>query len=184
MKNRRCVIAQCVLPGLLLTSFLNGCSALQRHSRTGSRDHAFIVYWPPAENSKQLRLAVKDLIDMKGVVTTAGSEYVATTSPPASREAQCLELARERNAQIRGKTNHTEFAGPVVARTKYLEPPGTARMANTNLFQEVRQAVRRWLSKLEWPTLLLERIRRGPFAFPPLVAAFTGLKKPLSPLPS
>jgi hypothetical protein len=99
MKNRHCGIAQCVLPGLLLIILLNGCSALQRHSRTGTRDHAFIVYWPPAQNSKQLRLAVKDLIDMKGVVTTAGSEYVATTSPPASQDAKCLELARERTSR-------------------------------------------------------------------------------------
>src|SRR6202165_4688351 len=110
MKNRHCRVAQCVLPGLLLVSFFSGCSVLERHSRTGTPDHAFIVYWPPPENSKQLRLAVKDLIDMKGVVTTAGSEYVAKTSAPASQDAKCLELARERNVQIVGKTNLTEFA--------------------------------------------------------------------------
>jgi len=123
MKNRHCGIAQCVLPGLLLMILLNGCSALQRHSRTGTRDHAFIVYWPAAENSKQLRLAVKDLIDMKGVVTTAGSEYVATTSPPASQDAQCLELARERNVQIVGKTNLTEFAVTVSGKNEYFGTP-------------------------------------------------------------
>jgi amidase len=123
MKNRRCVIAQCVLPGLLLMSFFSGCSALQRHSRTGTRDHAFIVYWPPPENSKQLRLAVKDLIDMKGVVTTAGSEYVATTSPPAAQDAKCLELARERNVAIVGKTNLTEFAVTVSGKNNYFRTP-------------------------------------------------------------
>jgi amidase len=123
MRNRHCGIAQCVLPGLLLMILLNGCSALQRHSRTGTRDHAFIVYWPPAENSKQLRLAVKDLIDMKGVVTTAGSEYVATTSPPASQDAKCLELARERNVQIVGKTNLTEFAVTVSGKNEYFGTP-------------------------------------------------------------
>ena len=123
MKNRHCGIAQCVLPGLLLMILLNGCSALQRHSRTGTRDHAFIVYWPPSENSKQLRLAVKDLIDMKGVVTTAGSEYVATTSPPASQDAKCLELARERNVQIVGKTNLTEFAVTVSGKNSYFRTP-------------------------------------------------------------
>src|SRR6202022_2766610 len=123
MKNRRCAIAHCVLPGLLLMVLLNGCSALQRHSRTGTRDHAFIVYWPPAENSKQLRLAVKDLIDMKGVVTTAGSEYVATTSPPASQDAKCLELARERNVAIVGKTNLTELAVMVSGKNSYFRTP-------------------------------------------------------------
>src|ERR1700719_4247093 len=123
MKNRRCAIAQCVLPGLLLMILLNGCSALQRHSHTGTRDHAFIVYWPPPENSTRLRLAVKDLIDMKGVVTTAGSEYLARTSPPASQDAQCLELARERNVQIVGKTNVTEFAVTVSGRNEYFGTP-------------------------------------------------------------
>lgn len=123
MKNRHFGIAQCVLPGLLLVILLNGCSALQRHSRTGTRDHAFIVYWPPPENSNQLRLAVKDLIDMQGVVTTAGSEYVATTSPPASQDAKCLELARERNVQIVGKTNLTEFAVTVSGKNEYFGTP-------------------------------------------------------------
>ena len=123
MRNRHCGIAQGVLPGLLLMILLNGCSALQRHSRTGTPDHAFIVYWPPAENSKQLRLAVKDLIDMKGVVTTAGSEYVATTSRPASQDAKCLALARERNAQIVGKTNLTEFAVTVSGKNEYFGTP-------------------------------------------------------------
>src|ERR1700676_1745629 len=123
MKNRRCVIAQCALPGLLLMNFFSGCSALQSHSRTGTPDHAFIVYWPPPENSKQLRLAVKDLIDIKGVVTTAGSEYVATTSPPASQDAKCLELARERNVQIVGKTNLTEFAATVSGKNEYFGTP-------------------------------------------------------------
>jgi len=123
MKNRHCAIAERVLPGLLLVILLNGCSALQRHSRTGTRDHAFIVYWPPPENSKQLRLAVKDLIDMKGVVTTAGSEYVATTSPPAAQDAKCLELARERNVAIVGKTNLTEFAVTVSGKNSYFLTP-------------------------------------------------------------
>ena len=57
-----------------------------------------------------MRLAVKDLIDMKGVVTTAGSEYVAETSPPATSDAACLMISRARNVQIVGKTNLSEFA--------------------------------------------------------------------------
>ena len=123
MKNRRCVIAQCVLPGLLLMSFFSACSSAQKGLANRSRDNAFIVYWPPPENSKQLRLAVKDLIDMKGVVTTAGSEYVATTSPPAAQDAQCLELARERNVAIVGKTNLTEFAVTVSGKNSYFQTP-------------------------------------------------------------
>jgi hypothetical protein len=34
------------------------------------------------------------LIDMKSVVTTAGSEYVAKTTPPATRGAECLAIGR------------------------------------------------------------------------------------------
>src|ERR1700738_2452702 len=123
MKNHHCVIAQCVFPGLLLMSFFSACSSPQKGLANRSRDNAFIVYWPPADNSKQLRLAVKDLIDMKGVVTTAGSEYVATTSPPASQDAQCLELARERNVQIVGKTNLTELAVMVSGKNSYFRTP-------------------------------------------------------------
>ena len=123
MKDRRGVIAQCVLPGLLLMSFFSADASPQKRLANRSRDHAFIVYWPPPENSTQLRLAVKDLIDMKGVVTTAGSEYLAKTSPPASHDAQCLELARERNVQIVGKTNLTEFAVTVSGRNKYFGTP-------------------------------------------------------------
>ena len=122
MINRSCLVARLIL-GLCSISCLSGCSALQGHSRTGTPDHAFIVYWPPPENSKQLRLAVKDLIDMKGVVTTAGSEYVAATSPPASQDAQCLELARERNVAIVGKTNLTEFAVTVSGKNSYFRTP-------------------------------------------------------------
>src|ERR1700738_707346 len=123
MKNRHYRIAQWVLPGLLLLSFFSADASPQGRLANHSRDHAFIVYWPPPENSTQLRLAVKDLIDMKGVVTTAGSEYLARTSPPAARDAQCLELARERNVQIVGKTNVTEFAVTVSGKNSYFRTP-------------------------------------------------------------
>jgi amidase len=123
MKNRHYGIAQWVIPGLLLMSFFSADASPQKRPANRSRDHAFIVYWPPPENSTQLRLAVKDLIDMKGVVTTAGSEYLARTSPPASQDAQCLKLARERNVQIVGKTNLTEFAVTVSGRNKYFRTP-------------------------------------------------------------
>jgi amidase len=110
MKKRRYIVAQWILTGLLATSCLNGCSVLQNHWPYGSRDHAFIHYWPAPANSRRLRLAVKDNIDMEGVVTTAGSEYFAKTNPPASRDADCLAIARKRNVRIVGKTNLSEFA--------------------------------------------------------------------------
>jgi Asp-tRNA(Asn)/Glu-tRNA(Gln) amidotransferase A subunit family amidase len=110
MANDRCVFTKWVFSGLVLMGFFSGCSLPLRPPATQSRDHTFIAYWQPAENSNGLRLAVKDLIDVKGVVTTAGSEYVAKNSPPAARDAECLSIARERNVQIVGKTNLSEFA--------------------------------------------------------------------------
>ena len=123
MKDRRCVIAQCVLPGLLLIVFFSGCTLLPRHTAGGSRDHTFIKYWPGPKNSQQLRLAVKDNIDMKGVVTTAGSEYLAKTSPPAARDAGCLAIARERNVHIVGKANLSEFAVSPSGINEYFGTP-------------------------------------------------------------
>jgi len=110
------MLCQRVLSGLLLTSFSSGCSTSLRQPTSPSRDHAFIAYWPPAANGNPLRLAVKDLIDVKGVVTTAGSEYLAKNGAPAARDAECLSIARRRNVQIVGKTTLSEFA---------LSPSGT-----------------------------------------------------------
>jgi amidase len=55
-------------------------------------------------------LAVKDIIDMAGVITTAGSKAVAETALPADRDAGCLAGARAANIRIVGKTNLHEFA--------------------------------------------------------------------------
>ena len=98
------------LAGFLLTGFLTACSLPNVTPGKTGGSHAFIDYWPPPPNSKVVRLAVKDLIDMKGIVTTAGSKYIAKNYPPAKRDAKCLEIARERKVQIVGKTNLTEFA--------------------------------------------------------------------------
>ena len=101
-----------VLPPLLIAVLFvgqfNGCSLPTR--RAATKDRAFIRYWPPPESDERLRLAVKDLIDVKGVVTTAGSQYLAKNRAPASRDAECLTNARKRNVEIVGKTNLTELA--------------------------------------------------------------------------
>jgi amidase len=82
----RFVCKSCVL-GLASITLLSSCSLLPSfHSRLpGNR--AFIAYWPPATNSNQLKLAVKDNIDMKGVVTTAGSKHLAKAAVPAEKDA-------------------------------------------------------------------------------------------------
>jgi amidase len=98
-----------MLTGFLLTSYLSSCGVIQSHWPYGSRDHAYIHYWPVLPNNKQMRLAVKDNIDMKGVVTSSGSEYLIKNNPPASTDADCLATARKRNVRIVGKTNLSEF---------------------------------------------------------------------------
>lgn len=55
-------------------------------------------------------LAVKDLIDMEGVPTTAGCRAVADEARPAEKDARCLEGAREAAARIVGRTNLHELA--------------------------------------------------------------------------
>ena len=66
---------------------------------------------------------MKDLIDMKGVVTTAGSEFLAKHSQPAKRDAKCLEIARQRGVQFVGKTNLSELAVAVSGMNAYYGNP-------------------------------------------------------------
>jgi amidase len=61
-----------------------------------------------------LRVAVKDLIDVAGLPTTAGSRAVATAAQPAAQDAACLGGLRaaisEGRAQLSGKVNLHELA--------------------------------------------------------------------------
>jgi amidase len=57
-----------------------------------------------------VRLAVKDLIDIAGVPTTAGSRAVAETAAPAMADAPCLAGARSAGVAIVGKVNLHELA--------------------------------------------------------------------------
>ena len=59
-----------------------------------SEDRAFISHHPVKEGDRRTRLAVKDSIDVRGEVTTAGSEFMAAHRPPAVRDADCLAIAR------------------------------------------------------------------------------------------
>jgi amidase len=56
------------------------------------------------------RLAVKDLIDVVGVPTTAGSRVVAEEAKPAAADAACMAGARAADARIVGKANLVELA--------------------------------------------------------------------------
>jgi amidase len=56
------------------------------------------------------RLAVKDIIDVEGVPTTAGSRAVERTARPAAEDAACLAGARKAAVRIVGKANLHELA--------------------------------------------------------------------------
>ena len=116
-------VFRAILAGLFLIGWLGGCAIPNARPTGATPDRAFIEYWPPAPGSKKLRLAVKDLIDMKGVVTTAGSEFLLKHSSLAKRDAQCLEIARQRGVQFVGKTNLSELAVAVSGMNAYFGNP-------------------------------------------------------------
>src|SRR5947199_5345915 len=76
----------------------------------GSRPMStFITRLHPASGSGP-RLAVKDLIDVQGVPTTAGCKAVADAAEPAEKDAACMAGARAAGARIVGKANLHELA--------------------------------------------------------------------------
>ena len=60
---------------------------------------------------------------MKGVVTTAGSEFLAKHASPAKRDAKCLAIARQSGVQFVGKTNLSELAVAVSGMNAYYGTP-------------------------------------------------------------
>lgn len=63
----------------------------------------------PRARPDGIRLAVKDCIDVAGVVSTQGSPSVAGDATPAEVDAECLVGARSAGARIVGKTNLHEL---------------------------------------------------------------------------
>jgi Asp-tRNA(Asn)/Glu-tRNA(Gln) amidotransferase A subunit family amidase len=112
--NRPSRVGSALRNGLLalgLVALGSSCNVVPTFSRAKAPgNHAFIEYWPPPKDSTALRLAVKDNIDIKGTITSAGSQYYAKTNKPAEKDAACLEIARARGVQIVGKANMSEFA--------------------------------------------------------------------------
>jgi len=80
---------------------------------TGAPDATWITRLDPEldplARPDGIRLAVKDCIDVAGVITTAGSPAVAGTAEPALADAICLEGARAAGARIVGKANLHEL---------------------------------------------------------------------------
>jgi len=71
---------------------------------------AFITRFEPNGRGTGIRLAVKDIIDMAGVPTTAGCRALADVALPAGADAACLAGARAAAARIVGRTNLHELA--------------------------------------------------------------------------
>ena len=109
------------LSTLALATCLPGCALPLGPKASVTRDHAFISHWPAAPDSGELRLAVKDIIDMRGEKTTGGSRYLANTAPPARHDAELMRSVRRAGVKIVGKTNITEFALGVTGETLITE---------------------------------------------------------------
>jgi hypothetical protein len=129
-----------------------------RIRRAPPKGRAFIYYWPPPKGNTQPTLAVKDLIDMKGVVTTAGSK----TRPPAVRDAKCLAGARAKNVYIVGKTNLSEFALTVSGVRQR-----TSAVSSAESFPEAHRVDQVWCESRRKPRNYSERPQNGKTAGQP-----------------
>jgi amidase len=70
-----------------------------------------------------IRLAVKDLIDLAGLPTTAGSAALEKTAAPADHDAPCMAGARAAGAVIVGKVNLYELAFGASGVNEYFGTP-------------------------------------------------------------
>jgi amidase len=81
------------------------------HRRTLTQENAMSTFITRLDSSGTgTRLAVKDIIDVRGIPTTAGSRAVERNAKPAARDAACLAGARAAGIRIVGKTNLHELA--------------------------------------------------------------------------
>lgn len=69
-------------------------------------------------------LTIKDLFDVKGEVTRAGSKVLASRGKPAEADAVIVQRLREAGAVIVAKTNMTEFAYSGLGANPHFGTPG------------------------------------------------------------
>jgi amidase len=82
----------------------------------------FITAMDPGSGDGPL-LAVKDLIDVAGVPTTAGSRALAEGAVAATDDAPCMAGARARGARVVGKANLVELAFGASGTNEYFGTP-------------------------------------------------------------
>jgi len=70
-------------------------------------------------------ISIKDLFDVAGEATTAGS-LMLRTAAPALRDAKIVTRLRQAGAVIIGKTNMTEFAFTAIGDNQHYGTPGNA----------------------------------------------------------
>lgn len=85
----------------------------------------FITRLPASSSGSDtgVRLAVKDLIDVAGTPTTAGSRALAEFAEPAAADAPCIAGARAAGARIVGKANLYELAYGASGVNEYFGTP-------------------------------------------------------------
>ena len=69
-------------------------------------------------------VTIKDLFDVAGEVTRAGSRVLVKHGAPAARDAPIVKRLREAGAVIVGKTNMTEFAYSGIGTNPHFSTPG------------------------------------------------------------
>ncbi|RVB98423.1 amidase, partial [Mesorhizobium sp. M7A.F.Ca.AU.001.01.1.1] len=70
-------------------------------------------------------VSIKDLFDVAGEPTTAGSLMLKAAAPPL-RDAAIVSRLRQAGAVIIGKTNMTEFAFTAIGDNQHFGTPGNA----------------------------------------------------------
>ncbi|MGB7078743.1 MAG: amidase family protein, partial [Xanthobacteraceae bacterium] len=72
-------------------------------------------------------VSIKDLFDVAGEVTRAGSKILAEEAAPASADAPVVQRLRAAGAVIVAKTNMTEFAFSGIGANPHFGTPGNPR---------------------------------------------------------
>ena len=121
-----------------------------------------------------VRLAVKDLIDMEGVPTTAGCRAVANEAAPAAADAAVPGRGQAAGARIVGRTNLHELALGVTGVNPWYGTP--VNPLDPRLVPGARRAARRWRSPPSRPTSPTAATQGGRSGSPSACCGTAGLK--------